>query len=190
MSLSKMSQFTKQSEQENIWRICRTMKSKTPLHKRRWKSLTPQQKLSREKSLRVVNQLRNTKTKTLQQAANDNDISANTVIRHTNGFKRVNGKLVVKKWDRISRIMRINSNGKEKSIEIKDSRTATVVARYNNGVKQFLNTGDKSKLSKFRNRKIKSSDGRLHRLETDPEKIVKINERIEEPEFYEVYNTR
>ena len=159
-----------------------------PLHKRPWSKLTPRQKMLREKSLSVVNELRNSKTKTLPQVANNNYISADTVIRHTNGFKKVNGRLVVKKWDRIPRVMRINTEGKEKSIEIKDSRTASVVGRYHNAVKQFLNTGDKTKLQKFRNKKVKDSKGKLHKLETDPQKIIQINERIEEPEFYEVYN--
>ena len=161
-----------------------------PLHKRPWRKLSPRQKLLREKSLAVISELRNTKTKTLPQAANDNDISVKNVIKHTNGFKKTNGKLVVKKWDRIKRVMRVNTDGKEKSVEIRDSRTASVVGRYHNAVKQFLNTGAKSKLSKFRNKKVKDSKGKLHKLETDPEEIIKINQRIEEPEFYEVYNTK
>ena len=159
----------------------------TPLYKRPWRKLTPRQKMLREKSLAVVNELRNSKTKTLSQVANENKISTKTVLRHTNGFKKVNGKLVAKRWDRIPRVMRINADGKEKSVEIKDSRTASVVGRYHNAVKQFLNTGDKKKLQKFRNKKVKDSRGKLHKLETDPEKIIRINERIEEPEFYEVY---
>ena len=162
----------------------------TPLHKRPWKKLSPRQKLLREKSLTVLSELRNTKSKTISQAANDNNITVKNVIKHTNGFKKVNDKPVVKRWDRIKRVMRINSGGKEKSVEIKDSRTASVVGRYHNAVKQFLNTGDRTKLSKFRNKKVKDSSGKLHRLETNSEKIIRINQRIEEPEFYEVYNTR
>jgi hypothetical protein len=161
-----------------------------PLYKRPWKKLTPRQKLLREKSLTVVSELRNTKTKTLPQAANDNNITVKNVIKHTNGFKKVNGKPVVKRWDRIKRVMRINIDGKEKSVEIRDSRTASVVGRYHNAVKQFLNTGDKTKLKQFRNKKIKDSKGKLYRLETNPDEIIKINQRIEEPEFYEVYNTK
>ena len=161
-----------------------------PLHKRPWKKLSPRQKLLREKSLTVLSEMRNTKNKTLQQSANDNGIAPKNVIKHTNGFKNVNGKPVVKRWDRIKRVMRVNSDGKEKSVEIKDSRTASVVGRYHNAVKQFLNTGDKTKLSKFRNKKVKDSSEKLHRLETNPEKIIRINQRIEEPEFYEVYNTK
>lgn len=162
----------------------------TPLFQRPWRKLSPRQKLLREKSLTVLSELRNTKSKTISQAANDNNITVKNVIKHTNGFKKVNGKPVVKRWDRIKRVMRVNSGGKEKSVEIKDSRTASVVGRYHNAVKQFLNTGNKTKLSKFRNKKVKDSKGKLHRLETNPDEIIKINQRIEEPEFYEVYNTR
>lgn len=144
----------------------------------------------REKSLAVLSELRNSKTKTLPQVANDNDITVKNVLKHTNGFKKVNGKSVAKKWDRIPRVMRINTDGKEKSIEIKDSRTASVVGKYFNAVKQFLNTGDKTKLQKFRNKKVKDSKGKLHRLEADPQKIIRINERIEEIEFFEVYKIR
>ena len=161
-----------------------------PLHKRPWRKLSPRQKMLREKSLSVLTDMRNSKTKTLPQAANDNNITVKNVIKHTNGFKKVNGKPVVKRWDRIKRVMRINSNGEEKSIEIRDSRTASVVGRYHNAVKQFLNSGDKTKLSKFKNKKVKDSKGKLHRLETNPDEIIKINQRIEEPEFYEVYNTK
>ena len=144
----------------------------------------------REKSLTVLSELRNTKSKTVSQTANDNNITVKNVIKHTNGFKKVNGKPVVKRWDRIKRVMRVNTGGKEKSVEIKDSRTASVVGRYHNAVKQFLNTGDKIKLSKFRNKKVRDSKGQIHRLETNPDEIIKINQRIEEPEFYEVYNTK
>jgi len=160
------------------------------LHKRPWRKLSPRQKMLREKSLTVISELRNSKTKTLPQTANDNGITVKSVIKHTNGFKKVNSKPVVKRWDRIKRVMRINTGGKEKSIEIRDSRTASVVGRYHNAVKQFLNTGDKTKLSKFRNKKVKDSNGKLHKLETNPDKIIRINQRIEEPEFYEVYNTK
>ena len=167
------------------------MKRKSiPLHKRPWKKLSPRQKMLREKSLAVLSELRNTKTKTLPQAANDNDITVKNVIRHTNGFKKVNGKPVVKKWDRIQRVMRINSRGQEKSVTIVDSRTASVVGRYYNSVKYFLNTGDKTKLSKFRNKKVKDSKGKLHKLETNPDEIIRINRRIEEPEYFEIYNRR
>jgi len=159
----------------------------TPLYKRPWRKLTPRQKVLRTKSLEVLRVLRNSKSSSVNVTSNQNDIAPSTVINHTNGFKKVNGKLVVKQWDIVPRIMLINENGEEKSIEVKNSRTAGVIGRYFNSIKHFLNTGDKSKLDKFRNRKIKDSSGKLHRLETNPSEIISINERIEEPEFFEVY---
>ena len=106
------------------------------MHKRPWRKLSPRQKLLREKSLAVLTELRNSKTKIISQAANDNGITVKNVIKHTNGFKKVNGKPVVKRWDRITKSHENqHKSGKEKSVEIRDSRTASVVGRYHNAVK-------------------------------------------------------
>ena len=83
--------------------------------------------------------------------------------------------------------MKINNNGREVSIQINDSRTASLIGQYHNAVKKFLNTGDKKSLKKFRNKKIRDIDGNFHSFETNPASIIEINERIEEPEFYELY---
>jgi len=163
------------------------MKSKTPLYKRAWRRLTPRQKHLRTKSLEVLSTLRKSKSDSIRTVSSRNNIAPSTVIHNTNGFKKVDNRLVVKQWDIVPRVMLINENGKEKSIEIKNSRTAGVIGRYFNSIKHFLNTGDKSKLNKFKNKKIKDSSGKIHRLETNPDEIIRINQRIEEPEFYEVY---
>jgi len=39
----------------------------------------------------------------------------------------------------------------------------------------------------MKNKRIKDIDGKWHSFETSTEKILEINEKIEEPEFYEVY---
>ena len=163
------------------------MKSKIPLYKRPWRKLTPRQKSIRTKSLSVLSALRKPKSDSARTVARQNDIALSTVIRHTNGFKKVNGRLTVKRWDIVPRVMLINEDSKEKSIEVKNSRTAGVIGRYHNAVRHFLNTGDKSKINKFRNRKVKDSSGKMHSLETNPDEIIRINQRIEEPEFFEVY---
>ena len=128
------------------------MKTKTPLHKRPWKKLTPRQKSFRTKSLSVLSTLRKSKLDSARTVANQNDIALSTVIRHTNGFKKVDNRLIVKQWDIVPRVMLINEDSKEKSVEVKNSKTAGVIGRYHNAVKHFLNTGDKSKLNKFRNK--------------------------------------
>jgi uncharacterized protein YaaR (DUF327 family) len=85
--------------------------------------------------------------------------------------------------------MIISENGKMHSITISDSRHAKTIGRYHNAVKFYLDTGDKSKLEKFSKRKIKDLDGNLHSFETDPKIVEEINEKIEEIEFFEVYDT-
>ncbi len=160
----------------------------TPIHKKSWNTLTPKQKSLRAKSLAVLTQSRRTK-KLPSVIARENHISLKTVIYHTNAFKKVNGRWVAKKYDHTSRSMLIGENGKMKSIEVSDFRHAKTIGRYHNAVKFYLNTGDFTKLKKFSKRKIKDSNGNPHSFETNPKIVEKINEKIEEIEFFEVYDT-
>jgi len=150
--------------------------------------LTPKQKSLRVKSLSVLTQSRRTK-KLASTIARENHISLITVIRHTNGFKKVNGRWIAKKYDHASRSMLISENGKLQSVQISDSRHAKTIGRYHNAVKYYLDTGDQTKLKKFSKRKIKDSDGNIHSFETNPKIVLEINEKIEEIEFFEVYDS-
>jgi len=161
---------------------------KKQIHKKHWKDLTPRQKNLRAKSLAVLTQSRRTK-KIPSVIAKENHISLNTVIRHTNGFKKVNGRWTAKKYDHTSRSMLISENGKMQSVQVSDSRHAKTIGRYHNAVKFYLDTGDSTKLKKFSKRKIRDSDGKLHSFETRPEIVEQINEIIEEIEFFEVYDS-
>lgn len=161
-------------------------KKKTPIYKCRWNVLTPKQKFLRKISLDVLSQSRQSK-KSLSKLAKENGISLKAVINNTNAFRKIKGRWIPKKYDKITRSMIINENGKEVSIEINDSRKAALIGKYHNAVKQFLSIGDDSKLSKFQNKRIKDIDGKWHSFETETKKIIEINEKIEEPEFYEVY---
>ena len=160
--------------------------SKIQLYKRRWANLSPRQKLLREKSLSVLSEARRSK-QSLSKLAKKHDVSPKTVLNNTNAFKKRQRRWNAKRFDKIPRVMKINENGKESSIQINDSRTAALIGRYHNAVKKFLSTGDKKTLRKFRKKKIRDIDGNLHSLETNPDSIIEINERIEEPEFYELY---
>jgi hypothetical protein len=153
-----------------------------------WVLLSPKQKNIRIISLQALSDKRNS-NQSLSKICKNHGISVKTVIRNTNAFKKVNGKWVAKKFDRISRVLKINENGQEKSIETSNSKTASIIGKYHNAVKQFLNTGDSKALQKFKNLKIKDSDGNIHSLATNTLQLTEINERIEEPEFYEVYSS-
>lgn len=163
-----------------------TLKKNTPVHKKSWNNLTPKQKSNRERSLEVVSIARKSK-QSLSKIAKKHGISVKTVVNNTNAFKKINNRLVPKKFDRISRVMKINEKGVEKSIEIKDSRVASIIGSYHNAEKQFLKTGETKQLKKFSKRKFKDTSGKIHKFETRAQKIIEINERIEEPEFYEIY---
>jgi len=161
-------------------------KKKIPIYKKSWIDLTPRQKSVREKSLEILSIAKKSK-QSLSEIAKKNHVSVRTVINNTNAFKKINNKWIPKKFDRISRVIKINENGTEKSIEINDSRIASSIGSYHNAVKQFLSTGDLKHLKKFAKIKVRDSNGKMHKLETNKRKIIEINERIEEPEFYEIY---
>jgi len=163
------------------------MRSKR-LFQKSWKKLTPRQKSIRTKALTVLVQSRRTK-RAPSIIAREHSTSFKTVQRNTNAFKKVNGKWVPKRFDKVSRSMLISEKGKLQSIEVTDSRHATTIGRYHNAVKFYLDTGDSSKLKKFSKRKIKDSDGNVHSFETRLETVEEINERIEEIEFFEVYDS-
>ena len=159
---------------------------KIPLYRRRWANLSPKQKLLRVQSLSVLVESRKSR-QSLSKLAKKHDITRKTVLNNTNAFRKRRRRWVAKRHDKIPRVMKINENGKEVSIQINDSRTASLVGRYHNAVKKFLSTGDKKAFRRFRKKKIKDIDSKLHSFETNPASIIEINERIEEPEFYEVY---
>lgn len=157
-----------------------------PVEKRSWKTLSPREKLSREKSLEVLSDMRRNH-KSLTKASRDKGISIKSVLDNIRAFKKVGNRWIPKAYDRISRVMAINEDGRIVSIEIKDSRTASKIGRYHNAVKKYLETGDDSELKKFEGMKIKDAQGNTHTLETDTKAIDEIAEGIEEPEFYDIY---
>lgn len=156
------------------------------IHKRSWSALTPRQKLLRKKSLEVLRETRKSKD-SLSKIAKKNEISPSTVIHNTNAFKKKGNRWISERSDRIPRMMIINEKGKAKSIEVNYSRTASLIGRYHSAIKEFLNMGNAEKLKKFEEKWIRDSSNKFHRLETNPQKIIEINERIEEPEFLEIY---
>lgn len=150
--------------------------------------LTAHEKYLRDRSLEVLIEVRRT-GKSLTRIARDYDITTDAVILNTDAFRKHNGRWIPKKYDKISRVMKVNEKGRELSIEIADSRTASLIGRYHSTIGQFLNNGNTLVLASFKKKRVKDVQGHYHILETDPEALKEINERIEEPEFYEVYSS-
>ncbi len=157
-----------------------------PLHKRLWSMLSSKEQSARERSLEILSLARRNGTP-LSQLSEEHQISIGTVLRNTNAFKKINGRWVPKKSDRISRVLLINENGNEVFIEINNPGQATLIGKYHSAVKEYLNTGNTDVLADFDGKRIKGSSGKWHTFETNPSVIREINARREEPEFYDIY---
>jgi hypothetical protein len=155
-----------------------------PIYQRSWSELTRRELILREKSLDVLSKVR--RGQSLSSASKELHIRPRTVIKHTNAFKKVKARWVAKSQDRISRVMSIYENGQQQWIEIRDSRIASRIGKYNSAVNQFLRTGNEDILKQFI-KPFKDSKGNLHYFETDSEKLYEIAESREELEFYEIY---
>ena len=157
-----------------------------PVSARSWNTLSPREQLARERALEVLSQARRS-GQSLSHLSREHRISVKAVLKATNSFEKVKGRWKAEKTDKISRIMAINENGKERFIEVTDSRYATLIGKYHSAVKEYLNTGNTDVLAEFDGKKVKDSSGKWHTLETNPSAIREINARREEPEFYDIY---
>lgn len=155
-----------------------------PVYKRSWSSITRRELNHREKSLDVLSKVR--KGQSLTKASKELHTTPETVIKNTGAFTKVKGKWIAKSQDRISRIMSIYENGKQEWVEIKDSRIASKIGKYNSAVNEFLRTGNTKVLKQFR-KPFKDVNDKKHYFETDPNNLNDIAEQLEEPEFYEIY---
>lgn len=155
-----------------------------PVYKRSWSELTNKERRLREKSLDVLRRVRNGES--LTKVSKELHIEPKTVVKNTNAFKKVRGKWIAKSQDRISRVMSIYENGKQSWIEIKDSRIASKIGKYNSAVNEFLRTGNINVLKPFK-KPFKDANGKEHYFEVNPDKLYEIAESQEEPEFYEIY---
>ena len=124
----------------------------------------------REKSLKVLSLMRR-KGVSLTEASGENGISPVAVINNTNALKKEGNVWKVKKYDLISRVMRINEDGVEVFVHIRDSRHRSAVGRYQDAVKKFLHNGDASILEPFEGKSIKDAMGEWHLLDTDPDSL-------------------
>lgn len=141
-----------------------------PLSKLNWDFLFPKQKRTRVKSAKVLRLMRK-KGYSLSKASREVGISPKTVERHTGALKRDAHRWKAKKYDSLSRFMNINEDGKSVWIEVKDSRHASLIGRYQNAVKKFLESDDETILKPFRNKRVKDINDNWHTLDTDPDSL-------------------
>lgn len=179
-TLSQLRGHAKKGEQK----IGRTKKVATS--KLDWDILSPTEKELRERSYQVLRLMRN-KGHSLTKASKEVGISPKAVIRNTDAFNKGESKWIPKKFDKIPRRMRINSEGKSYFITVNNSKQASTIGKYNSVVREFLEKGDEKTLRPFKGKRVKDIYGQWHTLETDPETIYEIRERRVNEEFYTIY---
>jgi hypothetical protein len=105
----------------------------------------------------------------LQRVSREFGISPETVRRWAGSAlrKQANGRYKAKPSDSLLRILKIPSSSGTRDIGVRGSRQATLIAEYWNAVHRYLETGDASRLQKFRGKFIKDADGVLVPLLTD-----------------------
>jgi hypothetical protein len=73
------------------------------------------------------------------------------------------------------------------SIITTNSEDRSLIGSYFNAIRKAHNSGNDSELNQYRNKRIVDSDGKAHKFETDLDAIYEIEEQMEEPEFFEIY---
>lgn len=152
-------------------------------------NLTPKQLTKYQDSLEVLRMMRTGTS--FSKSTSTVGISPSTAKRHLgNALSTKKGKVTAKKSDMLLRKMRIYENGREVFIQVKGTRRAKKIAQYHSAIGQRLDRDNKKALKSFSGSFIKDSKGKIHRFETDVDKIVGIFERREEPEFFTVYQRK
>ena len=155
----------------------------------KWDSLTFRQREARLRALEALGLMRN-KGKSLTASTKETGISPTSFKRHvgtTVTKVRKSGKWKAKSEDSISRVMTIFSNGKRFNVETKDSKTASIIGKFNSAIGYFTTTGDASNLTKLKGTIVTDVSGREYVLETRPNKVISILERLEEPDVPTIY---
>ncbi len=152
------------------------------------RGLKPKERVNRVNSLSVLNKIR--RGENPRTVIDDSDLSDSTLKTYLkNNIRFLKNSIKISKVDKIPREMIIKEDGNEIPIITKNSKNASIIGQYHNAVRYFLDTGDNSKLKKFKKTRIKDVDGTTHSLETNSDKIIEIEDRKEEPEIFEIYKT-
>lgn len=139
----------------------------SPRTETQFRALPERSKDTLERVLRVVSKLRTEKT-SLKRASQEIGVNPQTVKRWaTSALKKRNGRFVAKSSDQLFRVLKIPDEKGLREVTLRGSRQATLLAEYWNALNRYLQTGDASRLEKFRHKFIKDADGLEIPLPTD-----------------------
>ena len=152
-----------------------------------WGSLSAGQRELRKRSLDVLKLMR--QGQPLSTAAKHVDITPRAAREQLgHALVKHGGRWMARKYDTIQRVMRIYEHGRITSIAVTNSKDASLIGEYFSAVRKALRTRDPHPLQKFKHLTITDAEGKVHRFETDYQKVKDIDERIEHPEFFDIYD--
>ena len=157
--------------------------------RRSWKSLTKKQQSSRVKSLSILKEVRHSQgLRSLSHIARDKHVSLKTVRRHLGKtIYKSKGKWFAKPKDRIERALNIFEKGKQVTVYVKDSKTASKIGRYASQVSKSLAKGKKRLHIPKTQLKFTDSSGKVHYLDSSLSDIKAIEESRPKKSYYELY---
>lgn len=161
---------------------------KLPIHLVDPRGLLPNERKIRNDSLHILGRIR--RGEDPKKVISDYNLSPEKLEKYLgNNLKHTKNTVKASLSDKIPREMMISENGIETPVIIRNSKSASIIGKYQNAKRYFLESGDDSKLKEFSKIKFRDIDGKIHRFETDPEKIIDIEDRKEEPESFEIYKS-
>src|SRR2546426_8513226 len=149
--------------------------------------LTPNQLAKYEDSIEVLNLLRHGTS--IRKASQMVGISIPTIKKYVRPALRIkNNQFVARKNDSLLRKMTMYEDGRQVFIQIRGSKKASVIGKYHSAIAKLVDTHNPNNLKLFGKITIKDIKGKIHRFETNADKIFGILEKIEEPEFFTIYS--
>jgi hypothetical protein len=111
----------------------------------------------------------------LKKASREFNIAPRIVIeRGRPALRKLKGRYVATKTDRLLRIITILVAKGKKEIATRDSRQASLVGGHWAAVQKYLQTGDDEALLKFKGKSIVDASGKRYRLLTNLEKLNRL----------------
>lgn len=147
---------------------------KPPRTTTQYNALPERSKNSYNRARAALTQMR-TREISLEEAAKEQGMSRRTLILYGNsGLQKLGRVWVPKKSDQLFRILKIPTPDGPREIGVRGSRKAAQVAEYWNAVHRYLETGDKSRLSKFEARFIRDANSAPIPFITDPKELKRL----------------
>jgi hypothetical protein len=104
-------------------------------------------------------------------------------------YKGKGNRIRAHRRDSLLRNMQSNELGRVVFLELADSREATKLSNYHKAVRDYLENGSRELLNSFKDDGVVDSSGIFHGFEVDTAALVELEEKKEDAELYEIYQS-